>query len=276
MIRRCAVARTLLALTIACPALAIGTSECWAKRSPEQKRAADSLAPQGIFGNVGWAMGLSGDPFREENDAPGSEKLDLAPFINVGVNFGQGSGWSADVMAVFANFGRLVNQVDVEQFSEQTSGTSVRRALITDFTVKAPLWATSTEKGVVGFGFNVLNTGFIIDAQGEADDQNPLDAATYLFSGASLYYAQDAASGTRATADLLLGISELMTGDEVFDFSDRAQPSLRVRPRLWVQFEDGFIAQHPLQIGFWADLGIEEEEADALTAYVAVPLRKTN
>jgi hypothetical protein len=245
-----------------------------AKQTPEEKQAAraaaDYLAPSLMFANVGWAMGVSGDAFDSNNDAPGSEKLDLAPFVNVGVNFGSGSGWSADVMAIFANFGRLMNKADVAEFSERTSGTAVRRALITDFTVKAPLWA----RPGFALGLNVVNTGFIMDAQGETEEQNPLDAATYLFSGASLYFADgDDGLDNRAIADLLVGVSELLTGDEVFDFSEKAKPSLRVRPRMWLQFRNGFGAGRPLQLGFWADLGIDESEADALTAFVAVPLR---
>jgi hypothetical protein len=212
-------------------------------------------------------MGVVGDAFNQANDPPGSEKLDLAPFVNAGVVFGSGSGWTARVMALFANFGRLVNKANVTEFSEQSSGTAVRRALMSDFTVMSPLRAPRN----VGIAWDVVNTGFVMDAQGQAGDENPLDVASYLFTGASLFFRDP--DKNAAIIDVHVGVSELMTGDEVFDFSHRSKPSLRIRPRFWIQFWNGLGKDRPLELGFWGDLGISQNEPDAITAFISMPLR---
>jgi len=238
------------------------------KRGSLQRSLSATLFPGGIQVSAGWAMGVTGDAVNPSNDRPENEKLDLAPFFHINVGFGDGAGISADLKLILANFGRLVNKAGIEGFSAEESGTAVRRALLTDFTLRSRVWTPWPSAGIA---LNILNTGFIFDAQSDTEGQDAIDAASYLFAGVTLV-THDRGTGALAAADLLVGMSELLTGDEVFDFSSRAHPSLRLRPRLYVRFENGLGTARPLALGFWGDLGIKQDEPDAVTAFVATEL----
>jgi hypothetical protein len=233
-----------------------------------QSGEADILLPQGVGVSAGWVMGVTGDAVNPAQDPPSKNKLDLAPYLHVNIGFGDEDVFSADVKLILANFARLVNKANISDFNPDSSGSSVRRAMITDFTVRTPVWHCWSNGGIL---IDIVNTGFVFDAEGDSEEESAEDAASYLFSGITLVGAYPKQK-CRAAADLLFGVSELMTGDEAFDFSKHSHPSFRIRPRLWVRFDGGLGKGRPLDIGFWGDLGVDKKSGDAVTAFVATQL----
>jgi len=242
-------------------------------RRSARREASAGVVMHGVSISAGWAMGLAFDPIdpgaNSSKDVPGAEKQDLAPFFHLSANFGDGSECSTEVKLVLANFGRLVNKLGVNGFSEDSSGTSVRRAVITDFTVRTPVLSRwSGNRG--GILWNIVNAGFSLDAQGY-NSGTPLDAASYWFTGPTIMGHSDDLKFI-AAADLLVGTSELLTGVESFDFHAKKKYPVRIRPRTWFHFAEGLGHDRPLDLGFWGDLGPSNHSADAVTVFISTTL----
>ena len=179
---------------------------------------------------------------------------------------GDGEHFALETKLILGNFGRLVELTglgptsDPSAMPEEKKETSVRRALITDVTARYAL-----PLGLPNWDVYLLaNTGFIFDAGGgDANSEATDDAVSYWFFGVS--WSGRFGPNKAMVADVLLGKSELLTGVE--PFIDGGQ--WRIRPRLRFRLPVG---PEGVDIGFWADLGLKKDNADAVTVFAAVPI----
>lgn len=230
------------------------------------------LLSNNLYVSVGWAYGISSRAFSvSEAEAVGeASDSDAEPLVNLTGIVGDTAWFALETKAILGNFGRLVevtgldSELDDPAPSEpELARSSVRRALITDVTFRfAPRWIRGQRVGME----LLFNTGFIFDGGGDTGLEAVNDAASYWFVGASWNGHFDS-PGTFMIADVLFGKSELLTGVE--PFSDGGP--WRVRPRLRFRIP-GVSRAEKLDIGFWADIGVQENTPDAVTVYAAIPV----
>lgn len=238
----------------------------------EQITSPAALLRNNLYVSVGWAYGISSRAFSpsEAEGAGGVSDSDAEPLVNLTGIVGDTAWFALETKAILGNFGRLVEVTGLDsELGEPTAPeeglgrSSVRRALITDVTFRlAPRWIRGERVGME----LLFNTGFIFDGGGDTGLEAVNDAASYWFVGASWNGHFDS-PGTFMIADLLFGKSELLTGVE--PFSDGGP--WRVRPRLRFRIP-GVSRAEKLDIGFWADIGVQENTPDAVTVYAAIPV----
>jgi hypothetical protein len=233
---------------------------------------ADSLIVPGYRLSAGWSYGNTGDAVVPSQDDPRNEKDETDLLFALTATIGTNRSVNSEIKFILTNFGRLVSPVfdsasDLKgfDFSPDSAGTSVRRAMIVDLSVRSPALTFAQNRSMVMW--TLVNTGFLFDAQAN-QSQAVQDAASYLFTGPTLMSALGGRSAV--IADLFVGVSEVLTGREAFDLNDKQH--LRFRPRLRFRLGDGPFGDKPVDVGFWADLGVDENEPDAFTVFVAVPI----
>ena len=238
----------------------------------------DSLFSNSLYISAGWAFGISSQAFSfvpSESDQPSTDS-DAEPLLNLTGILGDGRGFALETKVILGNFGRLVELTGAGVISDttppdggvtqtnDTANTAVRRALITDITLR---WSPDDVRWETNRLQFLLNTGFMFDAGGNRELDAVNDAASYWFVG--LGYLGLFGEEAHLAGDLMVGESELLTGDE--PFAERGD--LRLRPRLRFHIPRPDDHEKYIDVGFWADLGVDDDTPDAVTVFVAVPVR---
>jgi hypothetical protein len=238
--------------------------------SAQQAASPAALLANRLYVSVGWALGISSQAFTfgESGSGTPSSETDAEPLVNLTGIVGDTAWFALETKAIFGNFGRLVELTGLGDSiltpsADEEGKTSVRRALITDVTFRlSPRWLRGQRLGAE----LLFNTGFIFDGGGDSGIEATNDAASYWFVGAS-WNGFFGSGGAFMAADLLFGKSELLTGVE--PYADGGP--WRIRPRLRFRLPD-IKGMSDLDIGFWADLGVDEDTPDAVTVFAAVPI----
>ncbi len=214
------------------------------------------------------------------------------PLITLSAEIQRKSQVSIDLKFGLANFGRLIavgsptdtasssgNDTTSTTGDEAAMAADVRRSILADLSFRFRLWQAGREVNTSPLSvFLTLNTGFVFDAQDDKSGTTIEDASSYVFAGPS--FRATFTDRSELMTDLLVGQSEVMTGHEIFSRSWKDSRTFRVRPRVRFVLDDadstsstsGTLPLTPLIIGFWGDLGFDNETGDTYAVFISKPI----
>lgn len=224
--------------------------------------------------SLGYSIGVAFNADAPDDRGLADDRRGTEPLIAIGTKTGRGKTFQTEILLALANYGNLISVTPdatggAPAPTDSTLAT-VRRSVLADLTLRRHLAGDKQ----VGTGFYAtFNTGFLFDAQNDADSTNVADASSYVFVGPS--FRTLLSTCTEVEVDFLVGQSEIMTGKEPFSRGWGDGRTVRFRPRIVFNLlSDGDPKPNsftPLTVGFWADLGTSEETADTFAVFFSRP-----
>jgi hypothetical protein len=223
--------------------------------------------------SLGWSFGAASfdSPLPAGRSLSG-EARGNEPLIAAVAEVGRHKPWQGTLILALANFGRLVEGENSGGGEPDTLTADVRRAVLADLSVRYRLVGSHESVQVLAS----LNSGFVFDAARGDEDDEVLDAKSYIFAGPLLTSA--IGSSAEFHVEFLVGQSEVMTDHELFS-REWDKETLRFRPKIGFGLfgddssADSSVSITPLFITFWADLGVSEESGDTYVVTFSKPIR---